>query len=47
MSKQAGGVETIGFTREDLKNHLKTQRKQSLKDGEVRRCIDDVFQTGK
>ncbi|XP_045810796.1 protein FAR1-RELATED SEQUENCE 5-like [Trifolium pratense] len=35
ISKQAGGIETVGFTREDLKNYLKTKRKQSLKYGEV------------
>ncbi|XP_024626876.2 protein FAR1-RELATED SEQUENCE 5-like [Medicago truncatula] len=35
ISKQAGGVETVGFTSQDLKNLLKTKRKQSLKYGEV------------
>ena len=35
ISKQAGGIETVGFTSQDLKNLLKTKRKQSLKYGEV------------
>ncbi|XP_058785000.1 protein FAR1-RELATED SEQUENCE 5-like [Vicia villosa] len=35
ISKQSGGIETVGFTRQDLKNLLKTKRKQSLKYGEV------------
>jgi zinc finger SWIM domain-containing protein 3 len=35
ISKQAGGIETVGFTKEDLKNYLNTKRKQSLKYGEV------------
>uniref|UniRef100_A0A1S2Y170 Protein FAR1-RELATED SEQUENCE 5-like n=2 Tax=Cicer arietinum TaxID=3827 RepID=A0A1S2Y170_CICAR len=35
MSKQVGGIETVGFTRQDLKNYLRTKRKQSLKYGDV------------
>ncbi|GAU26907.1 hypothetical protein TSUD_03100 [Trifolium subterraneum] len=31
ISKQVGGIETVGFTREDLKNYLQTKRKQSQK----------------
>ncbi|CAK8544076.1 unnamed protein product [Lathyrus sativus] len=35
ISKQVGGIETVGFTRRDLKNYLQTKRMQSLKYGEV------------
>jgi zinc finger SWIM domain-containing protein 3 len=35
ISKQAGGLETVGFTKQDLKNYLRTKRMHSLKFGEV------------
>ena len=35
ISKQAGGIKTVGFTKKDLTNYLETKRKQSLKYGEV------------
>ncbi|XP_024625265.1 protein FAR1-RELATED SEQUENCE 5-like [Medicago truncatula] len=35
MSKQAGGIEMVGFTRTDAKNLLRTKRMDSLKYGEV------------
>jgi len=35
ISKQVGGIQTIGFTKKDLENFLETKRKQSLKYGEV------------
>jgi zinc finger SWIM domain-containing protein 3 len=35
ISRQAGGIETVGFTKKDLKNYLQIKRKQALKHGEV------------
>ncbi|PNX83162.1 protein FAR1-related sequence 5-like [Trifolium pratense] len=35
ISRQAGGIETVGFTKKDLKNYLQTKRNQTLKHGEV------------
>jgi zinc finger SWIM domain-containing protein 3 len=35
VSKQAGGKEIIGYTRQDLKNYLRTKRMHTLRFGEV------------
>nr|XP_027087582.1 protein FAR1-RELATED SEQUENCE 5-like [Coffea arabica] len=35
MGKEAGGMENVGYTREDLKRYLRTRRERSLKYGEA------------
>nr|XP_027109039.1 protein FAR1-RELATED SEQUENCE 5-like [Coffea arabica] len=35
MEKEAGGMENVGYTREDLKRYLRTRRERSLKYGEA------------
>ncbi|KAF1869238.1 hypothetical protein Lal_00048521 [Lupinus albus] len=35
VSKQAGGIEILGYTKKDGKNYLRTKRMQSLRYGEV------------
>nr|XP_027122185.1 protein FAR-RED IMPAIRED RESPONSE 1-like [Coffea arabica] len=35
MGKEAGGMENVGYTRENLKRYLRTRRKRSLKYGET------------
>ncbi|XP_027122965.2 protein FAR1-RELATED SEQUENCE 5-like [Coffea arabica] len=35
MGKEAGGMENVGYTREDLKRYLRTRREMSLKYGEI------------
>ncbi|XP_027088713.1 protein FAR1-RELATED SEQUENCE 5-like [Coffea arabica] len=34
MGKEAGGMENVGYTREDLKRYLRTRRERNLKYGE-------------
>ncbi|XP_071928120.1 protein FAR1-RELATED SEQUENCE 5-like [Coffea arabica] len=43
MGKEAGGMENVGYTREDLKRYLRTRRERSLKYGEAGMLIDYNF----
>nr|XP_027102792.1 protein FAR1-RELATED SEQUENCE 5-like [Coffea arabica] len=43
MGKEAGRMENVGYTREDLKRYLRTRRERSLKYGEAGMLIDYNF----
>nr|XP_027122203.1 protein FAR1-RELATED SEQUENCE 5-like [Coffea arabica] len=43
MGKEAGGMENVGYTREDLKRYLRTRRERGLKYGDAGMLIDYKF----